>query len=81
MTKSPLDYLPNMSTVIAVLIMMGIVLAVMALPALIFMLVWNAVMPKFWAAAPHLNFWYAWGVLFLLGCLRGRASATVENKR
>lgn len=32
----------------------------------IFMLLWNWLAPLFWAAAPQLTFWQAWGVCILL---------------
>jgi len=32
----------------------------------IFMMLWNWLAPLFWASAPILTFWQAWGVMILL---------------
>jgi hypothetical protein len=37
-----------------------------ALGGWVFMLLWNWLMPLFWANAPVLTFWQAWGVCILL---------------
>ena len=37
-----------------------------ALGGLIFMLLWNWLIPLFWANAPILTFWEAWGCMILL---------------
>ena len=37
-----------------------------AIGGLIFMLLWNWLVPLFWSAAPILTFWEAWGVCILL---------------
>ena len=50
-----------------------------ALPAFGVMLLWNWLVPMFWAGAPILTFWMALGILVLLGLLRG--SQTVYLKK
>ena len=45
-------------------IILGILLG--AIGGLIFMLLWNWLVPLFWPAAPILTFWEAWGVCILL---------------
>ena len=45
-------------------IVLGILLG--AIGGLIFMLLWNWLVPLFWSAAPILTFWEAWGVCILL---------------
>lgn len=37
-----------------------------ALGGLIFMLLWNWLIPLFWTNAPILTFWEAWGVCILI---------------
>jgi len=48
--------------------LISLIIAVLlgALGGLIFMLLWNWLVPLFWSAAPILTFWEAWGVCILL---------------
>lgn len=43
-----------------------------AITAALFMLLWNWLAPMFWAAAPIINFWVAFGVIVLLNLIFGR---------
>ena len=40
-----------------------------ALGGLVFMLLWNWLVPLFWSSAPILTFWQAWGCVFLLSII------------
>lgn len=40
-----------------------------ALGGLIFMALWNWLVPIFWASAPILTFWQAWGCMILLSII------------
>jgi len=40
-----------------------------ALGGLIFMLLWNWLIPLFWTTAPILTFWQAWGCMILLSII------------
>ena len=40
-----------------------------ALGGLIFMLLWNWLVPLFWTSAPILSFWQAWGCMILLSII------------
>ena len=44
-----------------------------AITAVLFMLLWNWLVPMFWAAAPIINFWAALGATVLLNLVFGRA--------
>lgn len=64
-----------------VLIFLGVIAFFLVGPAItaaLFMLLWNWLVPIFWAAAPIINFWVAFGVIMLLGIVFGRA--TVRTK-
>jgi len=53
-------------------IVAGLILATIALSALsafAFSIIWNAVVPAF--GGPEISFWLAWGILFLLSFLGG----------
>ena len=65
----------------SVLIILGgiaIFLVGPAITAALFMLLWNWLVPMFWAAAPIINFWAAWGVIILLNLIFGRVSARTK---
>lgn len=56
-------------------IIFGAIIAFLVGPAItaaLFMLLWNWLVPMFWAAAPTINFWTALGVTSLLNLLFGR---------
>jgi len=40
-----------------------------ALEVVIFMLLWNWIVPMFWVSAPELSFWNAWGLLILVNLI------------
>lgn len=40
-----------------------------ALEVVIFMLLWNWIVPIFWVSAPELSFWSAWGLLILVNLI------------
>lgn len=40
-----------------------------ALGGLIFMALWNWLVPLFWTSAPILTFWQAWGCMILLSII------------
>ena len=63
------------------LIILGVLAAVLIGPAItaaLFMLLWNWLVPMFWAAAPIINFWAAWGVIILLSIVFGRVTVRTE---
>ena len=68
----------SVSTVLIFLGVIAFFLVGPAITAALFMLLWNWVAPMFWAAAPIINFWAAWGVIILLSMVFGRA--TVHTK-
>jgi hypothetical protein len=43
-----------------------IILVVGAIEGLIFMWLWNWLVPLLWSSAPIFTFWQAWGILVLL---------------
>lgn len=60
-----------------------VLVALGLLSALAFWLCWNWIAPLFWAQAPHLSFWQAWGCTTLLGILASpfRATQTTEKSK
>ena len=62
----------SMSTVLIFLGVIAIFLIGPAITAALFMLLWNWLVPMFWAAAPIINFWVAFGVIALLNLIFGR---------
>ena len=40
-----------------------------ALEVVVFMLLWNWIVPMFWVSAPELSFWNAWGLLILVNLI------------
>lgn len=46
-----------------------IILIVGAIEGLVFMLLWNWLMPLIWSSAPIFTFWQAWGILILLNII------------
>ena len=60
------------STTLIVLGVLAFFLVGPAITAALFMLLWNWLVPMFWAAAPIINFWAAWGVIILLNLIFGR---------
>ena len=58
-----------MAETIGCLIVLVIAIALGALEGLVFMLLWNWLIPLFWTAAPILTFWQAWGICFLLNII------------
>jgi hypothetical protein len=49
-----------------VIIALGLAFGIMCFEGWILMLVWNALLPSLWAAAPILSFWQCVGIVFLL---------------
>ena len=66
------------STALIILGVLAFFLVGPAITAALFMLLWNWLVPMFWAAAPLINFWAAWGVIILLNIIFGRV--TVRTK-
>ena len=60
------------STVLIFLAVIAFFLVGPAITAALFMLLWNWLVPMFWAAAPIINFWAAWGIIVLLSMVFGR---------
>ena len=58
-----------MAETIGCLILLIIAIGLGAFEGLIFMLLWNWLVPLFWTASPILSFWQAWGVCFLLNII------------
>ena len=40
-----------------------------ALEVVVFMLLWNWIVPMFWVSAPELSFWSTWGLLVLVNLI------------
>ena len=59
-------------TVLIFLVVIAFFLVGPAITAALFMLLWNWLVPMFWAAAPIINFWAAWGIIVLLSMVFGR---------
>lgn len=47
-------------------------ICISAISAWIAMLLWNWLIPLFWAGAPILTFWQSWGIMFLLTLIGNR---------
>ena len=48
------------------------------LPALLAWFLWNECVIYLWPARPYLSFWVCWGLLILLGIIRGSLSSSKE---
>lgn len=68
----------SISTVLIFLGVIAFFLIGPAITAALFMLLWNWVAPMFWAAAPIINFWVAFGVIALLNLIFGRVFIRTE---
>lgn len=56
---------------LCIVLVLALIFGALCLEALFVMLLWNAVMPLLWAAAPELGFWAAMGLLVLCNLLFG----------
>ncbi len=56
-----------------------IILIVGAIEGLIFMLLWNWLVPLFWFSAPIFTFWQAWGILILLNIIFAPFKKSLSN--
>ena len=56
----------------------GLVIGLGALVGLIFMLLWNWIMPYLFGL-PSISFWMAWGITILLGFLFNGVRATTKK--
>lgn len=66
------------STALIILGIIAFFLIGPAITAALFMLLWNWLVPMFWAAAPIINFWVAFGVIALLNLIFGRVFVRTE---
>ena len=66
--------------VIALLVSLGLIFGLVCLEAWIFMLLWNWVVPIFWATAPLLKFWGAFGTILLLDTIGGFFRIKIRKK-
>jgi hypothetical protein len=57
--------------ILAIALILALIFGLLCLEALFVMLLWNAVIPLLWAAAPELGFWAAMGLLMLCHLLFG----------
>ena len=55
--------------IFAIILALAIVFGVLCLDAWVLKLLWNAVLPYVWTAAPPLEFWPAFGLLLLSNIL------------
>ena len=62
--------------VLGCIIIFLIVLACSFLGGWILMLLWNWLAPLFWASAPILTFWQAWGVSLILSLIGNKFRST-----
>lgn len=51
--------------ILAIVLILALTFGLLCLEAWLVMLLWNAVIPLLWAAAPELTFWVAMGLLLL----------------
>ena len=58
-------------TIILALIVLFFISCILALEVFIFMLLWNWLVPLFWAGAPILGFWQSLGVWVFLSIIAG----------
>ena len=58
-----------MQTFLAAVGILGLVTAVYAFSVWLFMVIWNVVMPAVFSL-PEIGFWYAAGIMFILGGVR-----------
>lgn len=61
------------------LIYLIIVLLCLSVVPFIFMLLWNEIVPLFWATAPILTFWQAVGVIILISIIGKAFKYTTDN--
>ena len=61
-----MSYYDGTDTLIGCVFILIVCILFGALGGFIFMLLWNWLAPLFWATAPILTFWQAWGVCILL---------------
>lgn len=61
-----MSYYDTSSSVIGCLFIIILCVIFGAFSGWIFMLLWNWLAPLFWASAPILTFWQAWGVCILI---------------
>lgn len=57
---------------LCIVLILAIAFGCLCFEAWIVMLLWNAVVPQIWAAAPELSFWTTVGLMLLCNLLFGR---------
>ena len=67
--------------ILIVIVALALVFGGMCFEAWIFMLLWNWIVPIFWATAPHLGFWVSFGVMMLLNLIGGFFKSRVSVNR
>ena len=64
-----MSYYNRSNEIVGCLFLIILCIILGAFGGLIFMLLWNWIVPLFWASAPILTFWQAWGVCILLSII------------
>lgn len=68
-----------MKTLLIIFIVLALAFAFAAFEAWIIMMLWNWIVPMFWASAPILNFWLTLGIMMLCNLLFGSRTVTVSR--
>ena len=66
-------------SILLILFSLGIAFGMACLWGLVFMLVWNNLLPLLWAEAPIIGFWLSVGITFVVRLLF-KSTITVNNK-
>lgn len=66
---------------LAIVLILALAFGLLCLEAWLVMLLWNAVIPLLWAAAPELTFWVAMGLLLLCNLLFGSVVRIGSGKK
>ena len=66
-------------SILLVILSLGIAFGITCFWGWVFMLVWNNLLPLFWAEAPTIGFWLAVGIVFVVRLLF-KPTVTVNNK-
>lgn len=68
-----------MKTLLIIFIVLALAFTFTAFEAWIIMMLWNWIVPMFWASAPILNFWLTLGIMMLCNLLFGGSKITVSK--
>ena len=67
--------------ILAIVLILALAFGFLCLEAWFVMLLWNAVIPLLWVAAPELGFWAAMGLMLLCNILFGSVVRVGSGKK